>query len=76
MYSLLALLSVFAGLVVFLQGILQTKKLLLAIPLALDFFTAAGLLKLSGSDSWKTIAGAATIVVIRKLVGLTLRSAA
>jgi uncharacterized membrane protein len=45
-----------------------------ALPLALDFWLAAGLLRLSATSAWSAIVTAAAIVALRKLIGFTLKS--
>lgn len=44
-------------------------------PLALDFWLAAGLLRLSAEADWPAIATAGAIVCLRRLVGTALASA-
>ncbi|MFH9656899.1 hypothetical protein ACH4NF_01045 [Streptomyces sp. NPDC017248] len=42
----------------------------------LDFLTAAGLLRLAGTPSWDTIALAATVITLRKLLSASLTPSA
>jgi uncharacterized membrane protein len=66
--DLLALSLTAAGVFVFIFGIMFIKKVNDIIPLSLDFWLAAGLLRLSGSPDWRTLASAASIIIVRKLV--------
>lgn len=52
---------------------LREERLLAGVPLMLDVWLAAGLLRLTQSDSWTKIAAAAALIGIRKLVGSGLR---
>ncbi len=52
--------------------LVATRNPWVALPVLLDLLLAAGLLRLSATASWRAIATAATIVAIRKLVGLGL----
>ncbi|MDP9431512.1 MAG: hypothetical protein M3P91_01995 [Actinomycetota bacterium] len=52
--------------------LLATGSPWVALPVLLDLLLAAGLLRLSADASWRALAIAATIVTIRKLVGLGL----
>ena len=45
----------------------------LALKVLLDFLLAAGLLRLTGRPGWPVLAGAAAVVVLRRLVGFCLR---
>lgn len=47
---------------------LATRRLSTAVPVMLDLWVAAGLLRLSESGTWSAIAGAAALIVIRKVV--------
>jgi hypothetical protein len=72
-FSAASLLLAGIGILVLLIGLGMYQRLQLALPLALDFWMAAGLLKLAGFPTWTTIATVAAIVVLRKLVVLQLR---
>lgn len=72
MYNTLAVMCMGSGLLIFFSGLLMPANLLKAIPLSLDFWTAAGLLKLSGGPSWNTILTAGLLIMIRKLANFTL----
>jgi len=56
------------GLVCFVASLSDFKKLLHGLPLALDFWLASGLLRLSHNSEWKAIATAAVVVIVRKIV--------
>jgi hypothetical protein len=43
-----------------------------AAGIALDFWTAAGLIKLSHDSDWPVIVTAASLIMIRKLTGISL----
>lgn len=58
-----------AGVVTGLFTFATTRRLDTSLGVALDLFTAAGLLRLSAVGTWSSVATAATILVIRKLVG-------
>lgn len=70
----LALLCTVAGLVAGLVVLGARRDGLLALLVALDFWTAAGLLRLAGPPSWQRLAAAATIPALRQLLKLSLRS--
>lgn len=72
--SAASLLLAGVGILVLLIGLGMYQRLQLVLPLALDFWMAAGLLKLAGFPTWSTIATVAAIVVLRKLVVLQLKS--
>lgn len=46
----------------------RTRSLPQALPVLLELFLAAGLLRLAHDPSWRAIAGAAALVLLRKLV--------
>ena len=77
----LSLLSNFAanvagamGLVVLLYYATLNRSLIKALAFALDFWLAAGLLKLVGHPSWKVILTSGIIVVLRKILTLNLNA--
>jgi hypothetical protein len=72
----LALTCTAAGLVAGLLVLARTGKGLPALRVALDFWVAAGLLRLAGPPSWPALAGAAAVVALRQLLGLGLRASA
>lgn len=45
-----------------------TRRLSAAVPVMLDLWVPAGLLRLSESGAWSAIAGAAALIAIRKVV--------
>lgn len=68
-----AALSVTAmGLIVVVSSFAQNRKLS-HIPMALDFWTAAGLLRLSGTFEWQIIIMTVTFISIRKITSLSLK---
>jgi Protein of unknown function (DUF1622) len=71
----LALLCTAGGLVVGLVVVIATREGLVALRIALEFWTAAGLLRLSGAASWRELAAAAAIVGLRQLLNLALGTA-
>ncbi len=62
-----------AALVVGALTLAVTRRPALALSVLLDLFLAAGLLRLAGEPSWQTIAMAAAIVGLRRLIGVGLR---
>jgi len=70
----LALLCTAAGLGVGLLVLVAGRDPLVALKVALEFWTAAGLLRLSGPADWEHLGGAAAIVAMRQLLGLSLRT--
>jgi len=73
MIDLLALAIVGASAVVAVIAAVDTERLTAGVPMMLDLWLAAGLLRLAYTDSWPTIAGAAALIAIRKLVSHVLR---
>ena len=63
------------GMVVAGAVLLVSRRLRVAVPVLLDFLLAVGLLRLSATMSWKGIASAGVIVVVRKLVVLGIGAA-
>jgi hypothetical protein len=57
-----------AAVLVALLVLLSTRKISVALPVALELLMAAGLIRLSASSTWQAIASAALIVLIRKVV--------
>ena len=70
----LALALTGAGLVAAAVVLVAARHPLLAVKVLLDFLLAAGLLRLTGDPEWATIATAAGIVAVRRLVGFGLRA--
>lgn len=68
MIAELSLAIVAGGIVLAVLGWLRTHELHASVALMLDLWVAAGLLHLTHDASWRAIAGAATIIAIRKLV--------
>lgn len=69
-----AALCTMGGLAAGLLVLTRTGKGLLALQVALEFWTAAGLLRLVGEPSWQRIAGAAAVVALRQLLSFGVRS--
>lgn len=67
MIALAALLITAAGVATFALGMLSSERRA-SVALALELWTAAGLLTLSGNPSARALAGAAVILVVRRLV--------
>ncbi len=70
----LALLCTVAGLVAGLIVLSASRVPLLALGVALEFWTAAGLLRLAGPFTWQRLATAAAVVALRRLLGVGLRA--
>jgi hypothetical protein len=70
----LALLVTAAALVAGLVALVVTRRPAAALPVFLDLLVAAGLLRLVGQPSWQALATAAVILVLRRLIGLGLRT--
>jgi hypothetical protein len=70
----LALAITAGGLVAGLVVVARTGKALLALRVALELWTAAGLLRLAGPPSWPRLTGAAAVIALRQLLGLGLRA--
>lgn len=49
------------------------KRRAVAVPVALELLTAAGMVRLGGDPSWRMIAAAATVLVVRRLVLTSVR---
>jgi uncharacterized membrane protein len=70
------LLCTLLGLVCAAAVLARTRRLAQALPVLLDFLMAAGLLRLTHDATWRALATAAVIVLLRKLVAsFGLRSA-
>lgn len=65
-----------AGLVAAAVTAAAARRPLLGVKVLLDFLLAAGLLRLTGDPAWTTVATAAAVVAVRRLVGLGLRAGA
>jgi hypothetical protein len=70
----LALLVTAAALTAGLVALIATRRPAAALPVLLDLLVAAGLLRLVGQPSWQALATAAAIIVLRRLIGLGLRT--
>jgi len=63
-----ALVCTVLGLLCAATVLARTRSLRQALPVLLEFLMAAGLLRLSSAATWRALATAAVIVVLRKLV--------
>ena len=63
-----------AGLVAGAATLLATRRPWLSVQVLLDFLLAAGLLRLTGSPGWAALGAATAVVVLRRLLGLGLRT--
>jgi hypothetical protein len=64
-----------AGVIAFALGAVATRTWLGGLPVALELFLSAGLLRLSSAEGWTTIATAALLVIVRRVVVRALRAA-
>jgi hypothetical protein len=71
----LALVFTGAGLVAAALALVRTRQILWAMTILLDFFTAAGLLRLVGPPTWRSLATVTLTISIRQLASLGLRLA-
>lgn len=62
-----------AGVIAGLLAFAMTGQGVMALRLAVELWTAAGLLRLAGPPSWRALVGAAAILVLRQLLNLGLR---
>jgi hypothetical protein len=70
-----ALLVTAAGLVAAALALARTRQIPWAIAILLDFFTAAGLLRLVGPPTWSSLATVALTISVRQVASLGLRLA-
>jgi hypothetical protein len=70
-----ALLVTAAGIVVGGLSLAKTRQIPLSLAVLLDFFTAAGLLRLVGPPTWSRLATVALTITIRQLASRGLRAA-
>ncbi len=68
-----ALVVTAAGLVAALLVLAATRRPSVALAVLLDFLLAAGLLRLTGDPGWPSIATAAAVVALRRLLVAGLR---
>ncbi|MDG9702858.1 hypothetical protein [Streptomyces sp. DH37] len=71
---LAALVTTAFGLVAGAVVLAAARRPMPALAVLLDFLTAAGLLRLAGEPSWDTIAAAAAVIAVRRLVATGLRA--
>jgi uncharacterized membrane protein len=57
-----------AGVVAGAATLAATRRAALALAIALELWTAAGLLKLTAEGTWRSVATAGMILLLRKLV--------
>jgi hypothetical protein len=69
----LALVCTAAGVFIFATPSLSPLRFRQLLPFALDFWTAAGLLRLSGHPSASAIAIAAIVILIRRVTTMSLK---
>jgi hypothetical protein len=69
-----SMLCVLAGLLTGALVLLTVRNPRLALQVALDFWVAAGLLRLSVRPGWDQLLSAAAILAVRQIAGLTLWS--
>lgn len=62
-----ALLVTAVGVVTFLAAYATTRSIRSALPMLLDFFMAAGLIRLAGDPSWSSILLTVAIIAVRKV---------
>lgn len=70
----LALLVTAAALLAGLVALAATRRPAAALPVFLDLLVAAGLLRLVGEPSGQALATAASIILLRRLIGFGLRT--
>ena len=70
----LALLATAAALLAGLVALVATRRPAVALAVFLDLLVAAGLLRLVGQPSWPALATAATVILLRRLIGFGLRA--
>ena len=70
----LALLVTAAALFAGLVALVATRRPAVALPVLLDLLVAAGLLRLVGEPGWQALGTAAAIILLRRLIGLGLRT--
>jgi hypothetical protein len=57
-----------AGILLGVGAVVVFRQPLTALRVTLDFFLAAGLLRLSVDVSWETIAATVTVIAVRRLI--------
>jgi hypothetical protein len=63
--------GVVAGLVTFARA----RRIGVALAVSVELWTAAGLLRLSADGTWRAVATAGAIILVRKLVGAAVTGA-
>ena len=69
-----ALLLTAGGLTAGAWVLAQTRQISLSLTLLMDFFTAAGILRLVGLPTWSGLATVALTITVRQLAGRGLRA--
>lgn len=64
----LSLLVSIAGVLAALLGAATTRQPRASLPMMLDLWVAAGLLRLAGAPDWNRLLAAALLILVRKLV--------
>ncbi|MEV6961686.1 hypothetical protein AB0M97_21290 [Streptomyces sp. NPDC051207] len=67
-----AVLTTAAGLLSACVAYVSTRQARVSMGVLLDFLTAAGLIRLADEPSWESIAAAAAVITIRKLIATRL----
>ncbi|MDN3293997.1 DUF1622 domain-containing protein [Streptomyces ficellus] len=67
-----AMLATAAGVLSACAAYLATRQVRLSLGVLLDFLTAAGLIRLADEPSWSSIATAAAVIGLRKLIATRL----
>jgi hypothetical protein len=70
----MAVVCAVAGVVAGLVILVSVREVLVALWFAVDFWLAAGLVRLAGEPTWQLLAGAAGVLVVRQVVRLGLRT--
>lgn len=60
------------GIFVALVGAMTRRRIRAGLPMALEIWTAAGMLKLSGAPTWTSMAVVAVFIALRRVVNLGL----
>lgn len=66
--NLAALLTTAAAVAAAALALARTRRLRVALPVLLDLFTAAGLIRLAGVPSWPTLLVTALVIALRRLL--------
>jgi hypothetical protein len=69
MMTAIALVIVAASVVLATVAAVRSRNVVAGVPLMLDLWIAAGLLRLTENTTWTKIAAAAVLIALRKVVG-------